>query len=169
MTDGLHLYVYKDFIMYGFFNKDGSLYKIYMPMRKKESRFVCVNSQPQGLDTLTMDVPILVICSSLKDVMSFSALNFNNAESIAPDSEVILLPAHFMALFKDRYKKIYSLLDNDETGIRKMLELKEEHNIPFIHLKLEKDLSDSIQKHGIPKIRQLVLEQVKTIQNESTS
>lgn len=139
-------------MIYGYFRKDGTLYKIYQP-KSKENKFVKVADYIQGTDQLTFDKPYLVICSSLKDVMAFKKLGFNNAEAIAPDSENVMIPEHIMAGLKNKYKGICTLLDNDAPGIRSMRKYEEEYEIPYAHLKMEKDLSDSVRDHGIQNVR----------------
>jgi len=45
------------------------------------------------------------------------------------------------------------LFDNDEAGIKSMLKYQEIYGIPYVLLKMEKDLSDSIREHGIENTR----------------
>jgi hypothetical protein len=139
-------------MIYGYFRKDGTLYKIYQP-KSKENKFVKVADYIQGTDQLTFEKPYLVICSSLKDVMAFKKLGFNNAEAIAPDSENVLIPEHIIMGLKNKYKAICTLLDDDAAGIRSMRKYEEEYGIPYAHLKMEKDLSDSIRDHGVRNVR----------------
>ena len=72
----------------------------------------------QGVDQLTFEKDYLVICSSLKDLLTFHNLGFTNAECIAPDSENTLIPERIIVGLKERYKNICTLFDNDEAGIR---------------------------------------------------
>lgn len=139
-------------MIYGYFREDGRLYKIYQP-KSKSSKFVKVLDYIQGNDQLTFKKPYLVICSSLKDIMAFDKLGFNNAEAIAPDSENVLIPEHIMEAYKEKYEKICTLFDNDAPGIRSMMKYQEEYDIPYAHLKVEKDLSDCIKAHGIKNTR----------------
>ena len=91
--------------MYGYFRKDGSLYKIYLP-NSKEHKFIKVKEYIQGSDQLTLKVNYLVICSSLKDIIAFSKLGYKNAEAIAPDSENILISESMINIYKSKYKQI---------------------------------------------------------------
>ena len=146
---------YEDFILkpphlyYGYFQKD-VLYKIYQPYKKL--RFVQVAPGIGGLSQLD-GRDYLVICSSLKDAMAFTKLNFKNAEPISPQSEGVMLKEEFIVMMKEKYKKVVTLFDNDEAGLRAMLKYKEMYNLEYAHLKLEKDLSDSIAAHGIDNVR----------------
>jgi hypothetical protein len=141
--------------IYGYFKKDGTLYKIYQPLMIK-TKFFKVKDYIQGIDQLTFTVPYLVICSSLKDAMGFCKMSFKNAEVIAPDSENTMIPERIIIKLKEKYKAICALFDNDEAGIRAMIKYKEKHNIPSAHLKLEKDLADCIEVHGINNTRELL-------------
>lgn len=141
--------------LYGYFRKNGDLYKIYQPMMV-DNKFFKVKDYIQGVDQLRFDVPYLVICSSLKDMMAFKKLGFKNAECIAPDSENIIIPERIILKLKDKYKAICTLFDNDEPGIKSMLKYKEKHRLPGAHLKLEKDIADCIAVHGINNTRELL-------------
>jgi hypothetical protein len=138
--------------IYGYFRKDGSLYKIYQP-KVKEKKFIKVKDYIQGVDQLKFDKPYLIICSSLKDAMAFTLMGFKNAEVIAPDSENTMIPAHIIETCKKKYKKVCTLFDNDEPGIKAMMKYKKEHNLDYIHLKLEKDLADCVATHGVSNTR----------------
>lgn len=141
--------------IYGYFRKDGTLYKIYQPM-VKENKFIKVRDYIQGSDQLTLSVPYLVICSSLKDIAVFRKLGFKNAEAIAPDSENTLIQEAYIMSYKHKYQSICTLFDNDEAGIKAMNKYKDKYDLPFAHLKLSKDLSDSGRDHGIKLTREAV-------------
>jgi hypothetical protein len=140
---------------YGYFRKDGTLYKIYHPY-VKDYKFIKIKDYIQGSDQLTMTVPYLIICSSLKDIMAFTKLGYKNAEAIAPDSENILIPEHMISAYKHKYKGICTLFDNDAPGIESMKKYKNKYDIPQVILEMSKDLSDSIKDHGIIKVKQIL-------------
>ncbi len=142
----------KGLYLYGYFTKKDILYKVYQPMTDK-CKFIKVSNYIHGHDQLTFEKPYLVICSSLKDIMAFDKLGFNNAEAIAPESENTLIAENIINKYKARYKKISTLFDNDTAGIKSMQKYKDKYNIKPVHLKLEKDLSDSIEAHGINNVR----------------
>lgn len=137
--------------MYGFFCKDGSLYKIYQP--HSTAKFIKIKEYIQGSDQLTFDKKYLIICSSLKDLMAFNTLNIKNAECIAPDSENVLIPEDIIKSYKEQYAVVCTLFDNDAAGIKSMKKYKERYDIPYVHLNLEKDLADCIKEHGIVNTR----------------
>lgn len=141
--------------IYGFFREDGSLYKIYQPM-VKDCKFIKVTDYIHGTDQLTFKVPYLIICSSLKDLMSLHEMGYSNAEGVAPSSENTLIPEHVIAAYKLKYKGICMLFDNDKAGLASMEKYKEKYGIPGVHLKLSKDLSDSVKDNGIHKVKQIL-------------
>lgn len=140
---------------YGYFRKDGTLYKIYHPY-VKDYKFIKIKDYIQGSDQLTMAVPYLIICSSLKDIMAFNKLNYKNAEAIAPDSENTLIPEHIISAYKHKYKGICTLFDNDLAGIESMKKYKDKYDIPYVVLDMSKDLSDSLRDHNIIKVKEVL-------------
>jgi hypothetical protein len=154
-ADKKDVLVIKGTKVYGFFREDGSLYKIYQPLMK-DRKFFKVKDYIQGTDQLTFKKPYLVICSSLKDMMAFETLGLKNAECIAPDSENVMITEEVLLDMKSKYKAMCTLFDNDTAGINSMLKYKEQYGIPGAHLKLEKDLADCLEAHGVASTRQLL-------------
>lgn len=138
--------------IYGYFKSNGELYKIYQP---KRDNFKFFNLLPyvQGTDQMTYSKSILIICSSLKDIMALDVLNFD-VESIAPNGENNILPRRLLAAYSLKYDRILALLDNDPTGHRAMAKYQEMYGIEGIYLNMSKDLSDSTRDFGIAKTRQ---------------
>lgn len=145
----------KNHNIYGYFRKDGTLCKIYQPL-VKDRKFLKITDYIQGSDQLTMKVPYLIICSSLKDVMAFKKLGYRNAEAIAPDSENTIIPDHVINAYKFKYKKIVTLFDNDNAGIDSMNKYHKKYDIPYVLLELSKDLSDSVKDHGLEKVKEVL-------------
>jgi len=145
--------VIKSTNMYGYFRKDGTLYKIYHPL-VKDYKFIKVQDYIQGMDQLTMKVPYLIICSSLKDVMAFSKLGYKNAEAIAPDSENTMIQDHVITALKHKYKAICTLFDNDPAGIESMKKYYIKYDLPYVILPMSKDLSDSVRDTTLTKVRE---------------
>ncbi len=138
--------------IYGYFRDNGTVYKIYQPGNDKYKFFKAAD-YIQGVDQLTFKKDYLVICSSLKDLLTFHNLGFTNAECIAPDSENTMIPKHVILKLKEAYKSVCTLFDNDEAGVRSMQKYKDMYDISGVHLKLEKDLADSVKAHGIVNTR----------------
>lgn len=141
--------------LYGYFRKDGALYKIYNPY-SKENKFIKVKDYIQGSDQLTMSVPYLIICSSLKDVMAFTKLGYKNAEAVAPDSENIIIPEHVITAYKLKYKNICTLFDNDKAGKESMQKYKSKYGLNSVILELSKDLSDSLRDFKLHKTKEVL-------------
>jgi len=141
----------KGLYLYGYFKADGTLYKIYQP-KTLDKKFIKVTDYIQGIHQCTGE-KYLVITSSLKDIMSIKSLKLH-LDVIAPDSVNTMLKLDVMEDFKDKYKKIIVLFDNDDAGIKSMQAYKEKY--PFIEIALlpmSKDISDSIKDYGAKEVR----------------
>jgi hypothetical protein len=152
--------VIKSTNMYGYFRKDGTLYKIYHPL-VKDYKFIKVQDYIQGMDQLTMKVPYLIICSSLKDIMAFTKLGYKNAEAIAPDSENTMIQEHVITALKHKYQGICTLFDNDPAGLESMKKYKEKYDLPYVVLEMSKDLSDSVRDTTLTKVRETLTPMLK--------
>ena len=150
-------------MMYGYFDKRGNIYKIYQPKQKKH-KFIKVTSHLQGLDQLKYKNKYLAICASLKDAMCLKSFKFG-IDVIAPDSENSIIKPYVIQNLKSKYKKIVSLLDNDEAGFTAMNKYKTLYSIDPIYLTSEKDLSDVVLKYGAdavnPKLFKLIKNTIK--------
>lgn len=139
--------------IYGYFRKDGSLYKIYMP-KNTEKKFIKVQNYIQGADQINYKNKNLIITSSLKDLMCFVKLGYRHIEAIAPDSENSILSEHTVNMLRSKFKKICVLFDNDTAGIASMQKYQDRFGFEPILLDMEKDLSDSIAVHGLIKVKE---------------
>jgi 5S rRNA maturation endonuclease (ribonuclease M5) len=139
--------------LYGYFKSDGTMYKIYQP-KNVNKKFLKLGNYTQGSQQLTLTKDYLVITSSLKDVMAFNKLAFNNVECIAPDSENTMIKESSIDKLKEKYKSICVLFDNDEAGINSMKKYKERYGLNYIILDMEKDVSDSIKVHGLQAVKE---------------
>ena len=139
--------------IYGYFRKDGSLYKIYMP-KVTDKKFIKVENYIQGMDQLNSNHKTLVITSSLKDLMCFVRLGFHGVDVIAPDSENSLLTQIQIDKLEQRYKKIYVLFDNDVAGKNSMQKYEDLYGTKSILLDMSKDLSDSVKDFGLIKVKE---------------
>jgi hypothetical protein len=144
--------IIKGLFIYGYFDNAGILYKIYQP-KNKHNKFVRIHAHIHGDEQLKYNVPYLVICSSLKDMMAFRKLRFTNAEQIAPESENVLIPKDRIEYYKMKYKAICTLFDNDEAGMRSKLKYETEFQIPGVILNIEQDVAKAVKEHGINNTR----------------
>lgn len=147
--------------MYGYFDKDGNVYKIYQPKSKKH-KFHKVKSYLQGFDQLNYDKPYLIICSSLKDAMCLKSIGYN-IETIAPDSENTVIKPYLIENLKKKYKKVITLFDNDEAGYKAIDRYLELYDIKGTALPLCKDISDAVKEHGT----KVVHEKLKPLLSET--
>ena len=155
--------------LYGYFDKNGEVYKIYQP-KNLDKKFLLVKDYLQGKDQLTFKTKYLLITSSLKDLMSFHEMGINNIESVSPNSENVMISEKSITYLKSKYKKIIVLLDNDEAGERSMTQYKHRYGLSGIKLLLEKDISDSVKVHGREKTKiEIFKELKKVLKNENDS
>lgn len=151
--------------IYGYFKNNGELYKIYQP-KVQDKKFIKVDDYVQGAEQL-LGKDYLIITSSLKDLMALKSLKLKNIDVIAPDSENTMIKKELMELYKQNYKQVITVFDNDEAGQKAMQKYYETYNVPFIHLKMSKDLADSIRDFGpMETIMQLVPQITKKIVRE---
>jgi hypothetical protein len=146
--------------LYGYFKATGDLYKVYQPLRSR--KFINVATYIQGSEQLTYSAPLLVICSSLKDMMTLDTLQFD-LESVAPGSENSMLTKPVLSAYSLKYKGIMTFFDNDEAGQSSMHKYKEKYGIPGIFLKMSKDLSDSVRDFGVTKTKQYLKPLIPTV------
>lgn len=155
--------VIKGQFIYGYFRNDGSLYKIYQP-KVTNNKFIKVKEYIQGTDQLTFKPKNLIICSSLKDMMAMKKLfGSQYMEFIAPDSENTLISPHVIAAYQNKYDNVITLFDNDIPGITAMQKYKDRFDLPYIHLDMEKDVSDAIKEHGLCEVREALLPLLREI------
>ena len=140
--------------LYGYYTKNGDIYKIYQPYNRKH-KFHKVDSYVQGLDQLEYNNPYLVICSSLKDAMCLKSFGYN-IEVIAPDSENSLIKPHVIENLKIKYKKVITLFDNDEAGKKAIDKYKSVYDLDGLCLDKDKDISDSVQNHGVHYVHSIL-------------
>ena len=103
----------------------GKHYQIYKPFEDKKHKFR--NDFPSkyvmGFMQLPKEGDVLIIDKSMKDVMFCHEIGYN---AVAGKSETTLIHQDIMMNLKERFKKIYLMLDPDQAGKRqteKYLEL----------------------------------------------
>jgi len=134
-------------LLYGYFKKDGTLYKIYQP--GNTVKYLKVIDYMQGTEQLSLDRPNLLITKSLKDIMGFTTLQLDTFDSISPESENALIPKEVMAMYKRRYKSIITLFDQDSAGERATLLYKEFYGLESASGALTaKDITDNLESQG---------------------
>jgi hypothetical protein len=143
-------------MMYGYFTSKGELYKLYQP--NSTNKFMTfMPNYLQGWDQIE-GKDRLFVCSSLKDIMSFRSLKIEG-DYIAPQSENSQI--HCYIDWIQSYPEKYIIFDNDTPGLSVMMKYEEVYKIPYLHLKLSKDISDSIKDYGARTVKQEVLSLLK--------
>lgn len=133
---------------YGYFNMNGDLCKIYQPARK-DAKFMKLKDLTQGEEQLTYDKKCLIIASSLKDIGAFKSMKIEDVDLIAPDSENVTITQDQINHYRQHYKYIFTMFDNDIAGMNAMKKYKELYNIPYIYFNVEKDIAECVKQHGV--------------------
>lgn len=138
-------------------NSDGNEeYKIYRPFSgDRKWRSNCTKETILGLLQLPQVGNLLIITSSLKDVMSLYSINCRY-NAIAPQSETTIISADIIEKLRKRFCTIVTLMDNDEAGLKSMIKYKELYGFNNIILSKKlgaKDPSDLIKLHGINELQ----------------
>lgn len=149
--------------IYGYYfghDKNGNeKWKIYFPMRQ-EFRFLNNISKKilQGYKQLPKTGEYLCITKSMKDCI---ALNRLGVAAVSPNSETLFIDDKKLQEFKQRFKHIIVLYDNDRPGKYNMARIRREYpelNYYFLPNYLEKDITDTIKRIGFEKMEKLVKE-----------
>ena len=121
--------------------------KIYQPL-SKDKWYSNGGYVVQGEGMLPKEGDLLIITSSLKDVMTLYELGYT---AIAPTSETSFVPATYFEKQNKRFKRIIVFMDSDDTGIKRSIELNKRWNLEYILIPKEyerKDISDYNKKYG---------------------
>jgi len=137
---------------YGYLDKYGNPYKIYLPFNKG-LKFYIVKDYLQGLDQLEYKNPYMIICSSLKDAMTLKGFGYN-VEVVAPSSENSLIKPYFIEHFKNKYKNVITLFDNDDAGYKSIERYKQTYGINGTALPISKDISDAVKEFGFEHVHE---------------
>jgi len=149
---------------FGYFDKDDKPFKFYQP-KSKSHKFYKVKQYLQGLDQLEYNQPYLVICSSLKDAMCLKGMGYN-IEVIAPDSENTMIKPHVIQYLKKKYKRVITLFDNDEAGLKAMERYADAYKINGFVPTICKDISDAMKLHGFDKVHAMLKPLLKQTLNK---
>lgn len=138
---------FKNTLCYGYFNKANQLCKIYNPGQKK-GKFLKVRDFIQGYEQLKPGKKYCLIMASMKDMGAFIGLRFNEFNCIAPESENVELPEEIIQELINTHDYVFTLMDNDTEGMKRMLHYKNKYNIPFIHFDYQKDFAQTRKDYG---------------------
>lgn len=160
--------------IYGYyFGKDKNskeLWKIYFPMNKEQGiRFLnnLPNKKLQGYKQLKDSDNILIITKSQKDCMCFYEFGIN---AVSPSSESTFCSEKQIEEFKNRFKHIIVMYDQDKAGKHNMYKIRLKYPeldyfvIPS-YLKA-KDFSDLVKLYGKEKVKELLNECLNYFKNK---
>ena len=139
------------------------LWKCYFPKRK-QYRFL--GNYPakklQGYDKLPKKGKFCVLTKSLKDSMCFNTFGI---PACAPNSETVIPSETIINDLLSRFKYVFALWDNDETGVtflRKMKKMYPKLHCLIIPRKLgAKDFSDLRAKYGYNQTKKFIIQYLK--------
>ena len=138
---------------------DGKI-KGYRPLEKnKRKKWInnCSGNSIQGWEQLPEKGDILFITKSLKDVVVFYEMGI---PAIAPQSENIVLKEEVIDGLYERFNNIIVMFDNDEAGIKAMIEYEFMHGIPYIYIPTErgaKDAFEFVSKYSLAELKRFIL------------
>lgn len=122
-------------------------YKIYRPLNPtKTGKWMqnCTSFHIQGMSQLPDKGELLIITSSMKDVLVLNLMGYN---AIAPHGEGVPIPDSIMNYLWACFDNIILFYDNDEAGIEYSKKYSEELGVGSIHIPIEiqdKDISDYV-------------------------
>lgn len=143
--------------LYGYYTKEGLLYKVYQPGRTPKA--LKVRNYIQGSDQVEGH-KTMILTSSLKDIMAVKSWPLVKADVIANDSESVYFTREQLQVLYQKYDCIIVYMNSDEAGIKSMKYYEETYGLPFIFMPLAKDPSDinkffgwqTAQAEAIPKL-----------------
>lgn len=102
----------------------------------------------QGEGMLSKHGDLLIITSSLKDVMTLYELGYT---AIAPTCETSFVPEHYFMKQQKRFRKVILFMDSDDTGIKMNKRLSEKWGLFYITIPEQyncKDISDFVKTYS---------------------
>lgn len=136
-------------------------YKIYRPLNPtKYGKWISTTKAEdiQGLRELPKSGELLIITSSMKDLLVLKTLGYS---AIALGGEGNRIPAKLLDYLYACFKEILVFYDNDEAGIMYGKKFSSEIGSEYIYIPQEykeKDISDFIARYGIDQTRSLLKE-----------
>jgi len=134
-------------------------HKCYRPLTKnKKLKWISTTTayDVQGLTTLPERGEVLIITSSMKDLLVLKLLGYN---AIAPHGEGHNIPERIMDSLWSSFDNILLLYDNDEAGktsTRRFIKNNPGVSPIYFPEDAEKDISDHGKVHGLEEARDLM-------------
>jgi hypothetical protein len=126
-------------------------YKILQPDSPFKWITNCSANILQGYQQLPESGELLIITSSLKDVMVLWEMGYI---AVAPQAESTVIPQKLLDELQGRFKKLILYYNNDDAGFRSM----DKYDLPSIHnpLDLPKDPSDLVKEYNFNYAKDVV-------------
>jgi hypothetical protein len=165
------LYPAKDLAYcYNYYHHRGAiLRKIYQPTtsRPEKWRSNIDNTVVQGIENIPKTADLLMITSSMKDIMVLRLMGF---PAVAPNNEMSWIPQQVWQKFRSRYKRMVILFDSDEPGFTSACHFSMIYEIPYIIIPPErfspglKDPSDLVsQLKSLVTVRNIINERLSML------
>lgn len=130
-------------------------YKIYQPY-SNTMKWInnYIEGTLSGFNQLPENGDLLFIASSMKDGLVLKTLGY---DFIAPQTEKYIFKKHIIDQLKNRFKKIITLYDNDNTGIESAHKMKELYDVDYIIPdEFFKDISDYMEYNKKEKTKKFI-------------
>ena len=85
---------------------------------------------------------------------------------LAPDSENTMIKAYVIEHLKKKYKKVITLFDNDEAGLKAVERYANAYKINGFVPTICKDISDAMKLHGFDKVHAMLKPLLKETLNK---
>lgn len=157
LKKGDKVYTFKGHYIYGFFKKDGTLYKIYQPFNKV-AKFIKVCDYIQGSEQIK-NTDDIIITKSVKDIMSIRSIT-SYFDLIAVDSENNHLSKSRIVVLKNHYRKVFVLFDNDAPG-KKAEQYYIQYGFIPLNWGLHNDFSECMSKEKTIKTKEYFISLIK--------
>lgn len=147
--------------IYGFFTKQGELFRIYQP--GTAAKYIKVFPHTQGKDQLKYDVSTLILLSGMKDGLSFTSLEIPDTEFVAGDSENTMIPDAEMKGYLEKYPRVLVCFDEDDAGKQAMERYVEKYSkVKPIYTNFGvKDIFDAVDKYKREKVKETMITLLK--------
>lgn len=143
--------------VYDYYWEDGVFRrKIYQPLAKYGKWYNNGGAVVQGEGMLPKSGDLLIITSSLKDVMTLYELGYT---AIAPTSETAFLPGEYFRKQNTRFSQIILFMDSDEPGLIANKRLSDKWGLRYISIPISfpaKDISDFVWRYGQNEARRIL-------------
>jgi hypothetical protein len=141
------------------FNPKLGKYKIYRPESVENKFYGNINKNVLfGWESLPLTGDILIITKGIKELAIIRQLGYN---SVAIQAEKSFPREDIIQILIQRFNKVYTLMDSDETGQRATLYFKNNYNFKPILLPEEtKDLADLSKIFGLKICEELIKKQL---------